>query len=66
MRHSEDFTLCFAEDTANFSRFEPGTLLAQDGKSGEFRVGDSPLHVVFPNAQVEVGARAALLVAPIV
>lgn len=66
IRHSDDFTLCFAEDTANFSRFEPGTLLAQDGKAGEFRVGDTPLHVVFPNAQVEVGARAALLVAPIV
>ena len=66
IRHSDDFTLCFAEDTANFSRFEPGTLLAQDGNSGEFRVGDTPLHVVFPNAQVEVGARAALLVAPIV
>lgn len=65
MRHSEDFQLCFAEDTANFSRFEPGTLLAQDGEAGEFRVGDTPLCVVFPNAQVEVGARAALLVAPI-
>lgn len=65
MRQSDDFQLCFAEDTANFSRFEPGTLLAQDGNAGEFRVGDMPLYVVFPNAQVEVGARAALLVAPI-
>lgn len=65
MRQSDDFQLCFAEETANFSRFEPGTLLAKDGEAGEFRVGDTPLHVVFPNAQVEVGARAALLVAPI-
>lgn len=65
MRQSDDFRLCFAEDTANFSRFEPGTLLAKDGEAGEFRVGDTPLYVVFPNAQVEVGARAALLVAPI-
>ncbi|MDQ7728474.1 succinylglutamate desuccinylase [Halomonas sp. SpR8] len=65
IRHSDDFQLCFAEDTANFSRFEPHTLLAKDGNAGEFRVGDTPLYVVFPNAQVEVGARAALLVAPI-
>ncbi|MBT2772159.1 succinylglutamate desuccinylase [Halomonas sp. ISL-60] len=65
IRHSDDFQLCFADDTANFSRFEPGTLLALDAKTGEFRVGDMPLYVVFPNAQVEVGARAALLVAPI-
>ena len=65
IRQSEDFQLCFAEDTANFSRFEPGTLLAKDGGAGDFRVADTPLHVVFPNAKVEVGARAALLVAPI-
>jgi succinylglutamate desuccinylase len=65
IRQSDDFKLCFAEDTANFSRFDSGTLLAQDGKAGDFRVGDTPLFVVFPNAQVEVGARAALLVAPI-
>lgn len=65
IRHSDDFTLCFPEETANFSRFESGTLLAQDAKAGEFRVGDTPLHVVFPNSQVEVGSRAALLVAPI-
>ncbi len=65
MRQSDDFRLCFAEDAANFSRFEPGTLLAKDSEAGEFRVGDTPLYVVFPNAHVEVGARAALLVAPI-
>jgi succinylglutamate desuccinylase len=66
IRQSGDFQLCFAEDTANFSRFEPGTLLAKDGEAGNFRVGDTPLHVVFPNAKVEVGARAALLVAPVI
>lgn len=65
IRQTDAFQLCFAEDTANFSQFEPGTLLAHDGEAGDFRVGDTPLHVVFPNANVEVGARAALLVAPI-
>lgn len=65
MRQSIEFQLCFAENIANFHRFEPGTLLAQDSEAGDFRVEDTPLYVVFPNAAVEVGARAALLVAPI-
>lgn len=65
MRQTDDFQLCFADDTANFSCFEPGALLAQDGEAGDFRVGDSSLYVVFPNANVEIGARAALLVAPV-
>lgn len=64
MRHGDAFTLCFADDTPNFTRFAPDTCLAKDDVSGEFRVGDTPLHVVFPNANVEIGARAALLVAP--
>lgn len=63
MRHAKDFTLCFDDDVPNFSRFEPGTCLAKDSVAGDFVVEGSPLHVVFPNAQVEVGARAALLVA---
>ncbi|TVP51044.1 MAG: succinylglutamate desuccinylase [Halomonas sp.] len=65
IRQTDDFQLCFAEDTANFSRFEPGTLLAKDGEAGDFEVGSSPLYVVFPNASVEIGARAALLVTPV-
>lgn len=62
MRQSEDFRLCFASDTPNFSEFAPGTRLAEDGEAGAFTVGDHPLSVVFPNANVELGARAALLV----
>lgn len=62
MRQSDDFHLCFADDTPNFSEFPPGTRLAEDGKAGTFNVGEQPLHVVFPNANVELGARAALLV----
>ncbi|SDO14649.1 succinylglutamate desuccinylase [Vreelandella arcis] len=64
MRHSDHFTLCFADDTLNFTGFAPGTCLAKDSQNGDYRVGDTSLHVVFPNANVEVGARAALLVAP--
>lgn len=64
MRHSENFRLGFADDTPNFSEFAPGTCLAEDAEAGTFMVGDTPLHVVFPNANVELGARAALLVSP--
>lgn len=64
MRQAEVFALCFDDDVPNFSRFEPGTCLAKDGISGDFIDEESALHVVFPNAQVEIGARAALLVVP--
>ncbi|MDF9435862.1 succinylglutamate desuccinylase [Chromohalobacter israelensis] len=62
MRQSSDFQLRFAETTPNFTEFAVGTPLAHDGEVGDIRVEDAPVAVVFPNAQVEVGARAALLV----
>ncbi|OHV07135.1 succinylglutamate desuccinylase [Kushneria phosphatilytica] len=62
MRTSDDFTLAFSDDIANFTRFDSDELIAMDAIDGETRVGDTPLHVVFPNAKVERGARAALLV----
>ncbi|AMD02636.1 succinylglutamate desuccinylase [Halomonas chromatireducens] len=61
MRESESFRLCFADDTPNFTEFPPGTRLAEDDKAGPFIVGEAPVSVVFPNANVELGARAALL-----
>lgn len=61
VRHSRDFRLCFADDTPNFTEFAPGTRLAEDAEAGPFIVEGEPLHVVFPNAAVELGARAALL-----
>ncbi|SDL26339.1 succinylglutamate desuccinylase [Franzmannia pantelleriensis] len=62
MRHADDFCLCFADDVANFTEFTPGTRLARDAVAGDCVVGEHPLAVVFPNAEVELGARAALLV----
>lgn len=64
MRNSAGFQLCFDDDTPNFSEFAPGERLAHDPSAGNFIVGDRPLAVVFPNANVEIGARAALLVVP--
>lgn len=62
MRESEDFALCFADDTPNFTEFAAGTRLASDASAGDYVVQGAPLAVVFPNAKVEIGARAALLV----
>ncbi|SDL95365.1 succinylglutamate desuccinylase [Modicisalibacter muralis] len=62
IRESEQFALHFADDTPNFSEFDVGTRLASDAVAGDFIVDDAPLAVVFPNAHVEIGARAALLV----
>ncbi|NIC05575.1 succinylglutamate desuccinylase [Billgrantia bachuensis] len=64
MRRSHDFRLCFADDTPNFTEFEPGARLAEDAEAGPFIVEGQPLSVVFPNAAVELGARAALLARP--
>lgn len=64
MRESEDFRLCFADDIANFTEFAPGSPLVRDGACGERRVEADPVHVVFPNAHVERGARALLLARP--
>ncbi len=65
MRHSRDFRLCFADDTPNFTEFAPGSRLAEDAEAGPFVVEKEPLYVVFPNAAVELGARAALLARPV-
>ncbi|WP_129141399.1 succinylglutamate desuccinylase [Modicisalibacter coralii] len=64
IRHARAFRLCFADDTPNFTEFAVGTRLAEDAEAGDFIVEGTPLAVVFPNAEVELGARAALLVRP--
>ena len=64
MRTSESFRLTFAEDVANFTEFAVGETLTEDDATGAFTVQEAPLSVVFPNAQVELNARAALLVRP--
>lgn len=62
IRQSQDFSLYFADDVPNFSEFGVGTRLARDGVAGDVIVERAPLAVVFANAQVAIGARAALLV----
>ncbi|WP_110656744.1 succinylglutamate desuccinylase [Salinicola halimionae] len=64
MRTSDAFRLAFAENVANFTEFPIGETLAEGEQRGPFIVQDAPLSVVFPNANVELNARAALLVRP--
>ncbi|PSJ48123.1 succinylglutamate desuccinylase [Zobellella endophytica] len=60
-KHSGQFGFTFADDVANFTAFPHGTLLARDGER-EWRVEHEQEAVVFPNAKVAAGHRAALLV----
>ena len=64
-RVSADFSLGFGDDVANFTAFDVGTVIARDAEAGETIVADAPVYVVFPNAHVERGARAALLARPV-
>ncbi|MFM2481651.1 succinylglutamate desuccinylase [Celerinatantimonas sp. YJH-8] len=60
-REQSDFRLNFADDLANFSTFQSGDCLAYQAEEPVL-VDDGPKSVVFPNAHVQVGQRAAILV----
>ncbi|MGN8157505.1 succinylglutamate desuccinylase [Salinisphaera sp. RV14] len=64
-RVSEDFSLGFGDDIANFTPFDVGSVIARDREAGVTIVADAPVYIVFPNANVERGARAALLARPV-
>lgn len=59
-KHSTQFCFHFSDDVANFSAFSSDTLLATDGDR-QWRVAEQDEAVVFPNAQVALGHRAALM-----
>lgn len=61
IRYYEDLKFNFADDLANFTLFENGVLIATQGGQ-QIRVNDGPKAVVFPNAKVAIGQRAAILV----
>jgi succinylglutamate desuccinylase len=62
-RQNEDFTLNFSTDCENFTDFEVGYVLAQDGD--EQHIVDTPGEaIIFPNANVAIGQRALLTVIP--
>lgn len=63
-RETDSFELHFSEDVPNFTEFEVGYVLATDGAI-KHRVEQPGERIIFPNAQVEKGQRALLLVKPI-
>lgn len=59
-KQSTQFCFHFSEQVANFTEFSPGALLATDGILA-WHVGEHAEAVVFPNAEVALGHRAALM-----
>jgi succinylglutamate desuccinylase len=63
LKQTESFRLCFADDVANFTEFEIGTVLATD-KNYQYIVKDSGERIVFPNKNVAIGQRALVIIKP--
>lgn len=51
------------DDVANFTEYQPGTVIWEDDQSC-YRVGTAPEAIVFPNREVPVGERVGLMVRP--
>lgn len=60
LKNTSQFVFNFSDTVANFSQFPPGGLLAED-VDRQWIVGNQTEVVVFPNAQVALGHRAALM-----
>lgn len=63
IKRSDDFKLHVADDAKNFTVFPKGHLLASD-KDYEYRTQRDGERFVFPIANVPIGQRAMLVVAP--
>ncbi|WP_157954212.1 succinylglutamate desuccinylase [Saccharospirillum mangrovi] len=57
---SEHWEFFVPDDALNFTEYAPGTLIWRDGER-EYRVGEQPECIVFPNPKVPVGQRAGLM-----
>ncbi|MBL4829241.1 MAG: succinylglutamate desuccinylase [Aliivibrio sp.] len=64
-KRSDEFKLTFPNNQANFSFFPQGHLLATDIDSTQYHAIEGGEAVVFPNADVAINQRAALLVKPV-
>jgi succinylglutamate desuccinylase len=61
IKQSDDFSMAFDGATHNFTALAPGAVIAIDGDTVH-RVGEVEELVVFPNPDVRIGLRAALMV----
>lgn len=62
-KETDDFALYVADDVSNFTDYPVGTLLATDAGQ-EYRTKEKGESIIFPNANVGNGQRAALMVMP--
>jgi len=62
-KETDDFTLYVADDVRNFTDYPIDTLLAVDSGQ-EYRTKEQGESIIFPNANVGNGQRAALMVMP--
>jgi succinylglutamate desuccinylase len=58
------FYLCIAREATNFEPMSQGDLIAEDGER-QWTVGAETEFLLFPNQDVAVGQRAALMVVPV-
>ncbi len=59
-KYSDEFKLHVNDDVSNFTAYPAGTLLAED--KHDYRTVEEGECIVFPNAKVGIGQRAALMV----
>ncbi|KPQ03129.1 succinylglutamate desuccinylase [Marinobacter sp. HL-58] len=57
----DSFRFHVPDDVANFTLFDPGTVIWEDDTTC-YRVGDRPEGIVFPNRHVPVGQRVGLMI----
>ena len=61
LNSGEGFQFHVPDDVANFTEYEPGTVIWEDSNQ-RYCVGGKPEAIVFPNRDVPVGQRVGLLV----
>ena len=64
IKHSDRFRLHLPPDIQHFTPVSHGSLLAEDLSSVRWTVEERGARILFANAQVRMGARAAILVVP--
>ena len=63
IKNHDDFELNFSDEAANFTEYQAGQMIAKE--NGEAILVEQPIEaIVFPNANVEIGQRAILMVVP--
>ncbi|GAK83819.1 succinylglutamate desuccinylase [Vibrio ponticus] len=64
VRIHEDFDFLFDDDIANFTSFKHGEVFGHDGDKPLMAKNEGEA-IVFPNRNVEIGQRAALMICPV-